>query len=202
MNEDSNADALVSFFDGLSREIKKDIVKRGVTRATVAVHNRAMENVNGPRSAPARSYPVPVRTAELRNGIKAKLPGQAKGLPNMPDGVPPELAGAVVSEAPHSVLIHDGHAEPIEIRPVKAKALKFKVIEGVQTHYKRGPKAGQELDSPVLKFKGLFRMKAVLPPAGPRPFLEDARNGSADEALGFMAEEVAARIEEANGKGG
>ena len=119
MNEDSNADALVSFFDGLSREIKKDIVKRGVTRATVAVHNRAMENVNGPRSAPARSYPVPVRTAELRNGIKAKLPGQAKGLPNMPDGVPPGLAGAVVSEAPHSDLIHDGHAEPIEIRPVK-----------------------------------------------------------------------------------
>jgi hypothetical protein len=198
----TNADELVAAFDALEGEIKDKAIIAGMNNAIGRVYNRMMANVNGPRTAPANSYPVPVRTADLRNGIGFKNAGKASGIPGLPTGINPKFAGAVYSSSAHSILIHDGHAEEIVIKPVRAKALKFKVVGSIQTHYKRGEKAGQKLSSPKIKYNTLYRKKVVLPPAAPRPFADNARNTEAENASDDVVKEVIKVIEAANGRKG
>ena len=71
--------AAIKALEGLSASMKERCITRIATRVGKDVFRRAFELLSGARTDPPGSYPVPVRTGNLRRYLWALFPGESTG---------------------------------------------------------------------------------------------------------------------------
>lgn len=97
----------IKALDGLSASLKKRCIERIATRVGKDVFKRAFELLSGARTDPPGSYPVPVRTGNLRRYLWALFPGERAGSIKGKYDVGPGTA-YVGDSADYAQAIHDG----------------------------------------------------------------------------------------------